>query len=254
MARGLRLGWRGFRWACKTLWIGLRALVRWASCGFLLFYSSSKRLFTLRTIPLIALVLGVWVAITLRTLPDLLGEAPLEPALKSIFPISILLAILFSMNIVPREDESRTIEVFFSLPVRRYRLVIWHLTTVSLWLLFLLLFQAGSLRFITPNLSIGALLLRAFPSLVCVSCLTVWISTLTRNGPAAGLIAALICFSHLYRIRSFGPVQLFQSPFLSVPGGSAAWGLPQVILLGLLCVLLTVQINQRLKKSELWFR
>jgi len=248
-----RLGWRGLKRATRTFWRGLRLFTRWFSCGFMLFRYSSKRLFTLRTTPLAVLVLAAWLYITIGNFPDRSGDAPLEAALTFVLPLSLLFAIFLSMNVLPRESESGTVEVFFSLPVRRYRLVIWHLATIAIWLFFLLLFQGLLLSLMNPGVKMGALLLRVLPSLICISCLTLWISTYTRNGPAAGLFAGLICFSHLFRFRSLGPIQLFQSPFLPSGTGSSPWGVSQVILVGLITLLLIMQINERLKKSELWF-
>lgn len=243
---------RGLRGAGRGAWAGIKMGFQWLSNGILLFAYSSRRLFTAGTAAATAAAVYAWLYLGWRVEGDALGIL-LVPALA--------LSVIFSMNVLPRESEGHTMEIFFSLPVKRYRLVIWHLLTIAVWLLGLLLIPAVFLAPIHEELALGSLLVKVYPSLVCMSCLTLWISTYTRSGPAAGFIAGSICFLHLFQIRSFGPVQLFESPFLSARtdgpmalAGRNTWGTTQVLMLVVLCILTIYLTNERLKKSELWFR
>lgn len=243
---------RGLRWAGRGAWAGIKSSSQWLGNGILLFSYSSRRLFTTGTAAATAAAIYAWLYLGWRAEGDALGI---------LFVPALALSVLFSMNVLPRESEGHTMEIFFSLPVKRYRLVIWHLLTIAVWLLGLLLIPAIFLAPVHEELALKGLMLKVYPSLVCVSCLTLWISTYTRSGPAAGFVAGLICFLHLFQIRSFGPVQLFESPFLSnrVEGpmamaGRNAWGTTQVLMLVVLCILMIYLTNERLKKSELWFR
>jgi hypothetical protein len=228
-------------------------VIDWIRNGLALIYYNTRRLFTPRATLVTAALLGGWTLYVLKT-PMGAGEEFFQASLQTIFPVDLLLAILFGMTLLPREKESGTVEVFFSLPVSRFRLIVWRLVALCLWLLGLLVFHGIILLGIEPQYRFSGLFLHLYVPLISVSFLTVWFSTLTRSAPTAGFLAAAVCFFHLFQFPSFGPVQLFQSPFLTGSNTPmpTRWDSGNVMLVGLICIFLLVQINERLKKSELW--
>jgi len=238
----IRMLGRILRWGFRILYRALRFLCQWLGNGFLLFASSSRRLFSASVLVIVAVALYVWL---------FFGWQVEANPMRVVLPPALVLTVLFSMNVLPREREDQTVEVFFSLPVRRFRLVIWHLVTIAVWLFLFLLVPAIFTAPVHSEVGLRALLVQVYPSLLCISCLTLWISTFTRNGPAAGFVAGLVCLLHLFYFPAFGPIRLFPSPFLAQ---AAKWGGGQAILVLVLAALFIVLTNERLKKSELWFR
>jgi hypothetical protein len=145
LLRLIPLVWRGLRWAGRGVWSAIKFGSQWLGNGMLLFSYSSRRLFTAGTAAATAAAVYAWLYLGWRAEGDALGI---------LFVPALALSVLFSMNVLPRESEGHTMEIFFSLPVKRYRLVIWHLLTIAVWLLGLLLIPAIFLaRFTKRSLS-----------------------------------------------------------------------------------------------------
>lgn len=235
--------WRlpaAMRWFGRGILAGFCLLIHGIVSRWMLFAYSTRRMFTLRTMPVVVLTLLVW---------SYLAMMPGQNINSLTLLYGLVFAVFFSMNILPRESESHTIEVFFSLPVRRYRLVWWHLLTVLIWAVIILLYQGLFL------LAIGVSIqpMELIPAVFFFSCLTIWLSTYTRNGAAAGFLSGMILLLHLFVFKKLGPIQIFRSPFHNYPP-EEAWGTGQVVLVMLLSLLILIQINYRLRKSELWLR
>lgn len=124
-----------------------------------------------------------------------------------------IIMVLLAMNLLPREREEDTLEILWSQPMRRGKLIVLQLITLTTWILLLCLFVVFFFsRFSAyPGFNL-ILLLFVVTNSFAVGAITAVVSTFCRHAIATGLVALLIMGIHLFWLRELGPIQIFYNP------------------------------------------
>lgn len=169
-----------------------------------------------------------------------------------------IVTILLAINLLPREKENETLEILWSQPMSRNRLIIIQLISLTAWILILsgiVLLVVG--RFSAYLEGRGMVLLCVLTTSFAVASITVLISTFCRHAIATGLVSMLVLGIHYYWLESLGPIALFYNP-IPFPGmepeRDAMFNLifNRVVLVFLVGFVLDY-LFRRLKQTAEWF-
>ncbi|RJP32880.1 MAG: hypothetical protein C4527_05345 [Candidatus Omnitrophota bacterium] len=124
-----------------------------------------------------------------------------------------IVMVLLAMNLLPRERERDTLEILWSQPMTRARLIVMQLITLSVWVFFLCLLVIVFFRRFTAYTE-GSLMILLFviTSSLAVGAITVLISTFCRHAIATGLVSLLVMGIHFFWLRKLGPIEIYYNP------------------------------------------
>jgi ABC-type transport system involved in multi-copper enzyme maturation permease subunit len=226
---------------------------------WILFWGISRRLFTLQAGPVVLILL----LLPLATL--WIGVPSHSTVWMQCLGLTLGVGFLLSMNLLPQEIEDGTLEVTFTLPSSRNRHIMRQMAVVWFWNL--LFYSAlATLYYGLAECPTMPLTMSILPATIFFTTLTVWISAVIRNGPLAGLLAALAAFIHFRYLPQIGFLKLFVNPFAEVTDTvgrtiaseevqSGVKGQNSAIIWSLLLTWLFVELLlRRMRKSELWMR
>lgn len=224
-----------------------------------LFVGISRRLFTLSAAPLLFVLLLLPLASLWVGLPT-----PSEAYAQCLW-LTLAASVLLSMNLFPQEMEDGTLEVTFTLPSPRDRLVLRQASTVWIWLA-VFLAVIDLLYFFLSGASPWRMALAVLPPALLFSSVTLWLSAVFRSGPLAGLVVGVAALLHYRYLPRIAFLALFVDPFAAVtdsagriieesqavgawtPGYAAAfWSL-------VLFYVFVELLLRRMRRSELWLR
>ncbi len=224
-----------------------------------LFVGISRRLFTLSAAPLLLVLMLLPLAGLWLSSPD-----PSHAYVQCLW-LTLAAAILLSMNLFPQEMEDGTLEVTFTLPSPRGRLVLRQASTVWLWMLAFFgvidVFYYGFSGASPWRMAWGVI-----PPALFFSALTLWLSAVFRNGPLAGLLAALAAFLHFHYLPQIAFLALFVDPFAAVKdsagrviaeaeaAGAGAAGMAAAFWSMVLFYVFVELLLRRMRRSELWLK
>ncbi|MEW6235158.1 MAG: ABC transporter permease subunit [Candidatus Omnitrophota bacterium] len=166
--------------------------------------------------------------------------------------------ILLAMNLLPKEREEETLEILWSQPMNRNRLIVIQLTTLTLWIsLLTLAVMLVFGRYSAYQEGRWLLLYCVLTTSFAVGAITVLISTFCRHAIATGLVAMLILGVHLFWLRSLGPIELYYNPIVyagqKAPQGAAFNLHFNRIMLIFLVGFILDYLFRRLKRTAEWF-
>lgn len=166
--------------------------------------------------------------------------------------------ILLAMNLLPKEREEETLEIIWSQPMSRNRLIVVQLLTLTIWVsLLTLIVMLVFGRYSAYQEGRWLLLYCVLTTSFAVGAVTVLISTFCRHAIATGLVAMLILGVHLFWLRSLGPIELYYNPIAYVgqpPQRGASFNLHfnRIMLIFLVGFVLDY-LFRRLKRTAEWF-
>ena len=224
----------------------------------ILFWATTRRMFSWQAAPLFLVLLALPLAAVWVETPDRAA------AWTQCLGLTLAGAILLSMNLFPQEMEDGTLETTFTLPTSRNRLVLRQLAAVWVWMLFCFACFAG-LYHALADAPVAPMAASILPPALFFSAFTVWLSALVKNGPLAGLLAALVAFVHYRYLPDVGFLHLFENPFTRVVDSAgrvidaAELASPAstkgAIFWSLVLTWLFVEfLLRRMRRSELWLK
>ncbi len=121
--------------------------------------------------------------------------------------------VLLSMNLLPRERERDTLEILWSQPMTRGKLIVMQLITLTIWIFMLCLFVVVFFRlFAAYYEGLWITMLLVITSSFAVGVITVLISTFCRHAIATGLVSLLVFGIHFFWLRELGPIVMYHNP------------------------------------------
>ncbi len=258
--------WRGVKATPSAAAYGAKATVWGVKAGFIwsvregiywlrLFVHTSKRYLRVETY--LALI-GALVFFGYIISNDM-ARSQLELLRHSYVYFTIVMVWLAS-SLLPREREERTLEILWSQPMGRGRMVTLQLITLTVWVSVLC---AAVVAFFSQYSSYQegkwTILLCVSTTAFAVGAVTVLISTFTRHVIATALVALLIFGVHYYWLRDLGPISFYPTP-IDPPGYvPPRWGKPQEPSLWLNRTVIAVLVGfildylyRRLKRTAEW--
>ncbi|MBD3265751.1 ABC transporter permease subunit [bacterium] len=243
----------GIGWLAKGCWLGMQWGLRETAYWLRLFLFTSRRFLR---IELLLAALGAVLFFGWVLTQDMVQNQ--RAMLEHCYIYFTAIMILFSMNLIPRERDEETLEILWSQPISRNKLIILQLTTLTAWALILCIgVIAGLNQFMAYNEDYLYLIpILIVTTAFAVGAITILVSTFCRQAIATGLVSLLILGAHYYWLRELGPIQLFYNP-IPMPGGEMQGGfmnyLPNRIFLLILTGFVLDYLFRRLRRTAEWF-
>jgi hypothetical protein len=196
-------------WIMRSLWGGLRWSWLEMRYWFRLFIYTS-RLFL--RVELLFAAIGALLFFSLIITQDMVRNQ--HTMLEHCYLFFTGIMVLFSMNLIPREREEETLEILWSQPINRNKMILLQLLTLTVWSLVLcLLVVLGFSQFMPYNEKhIYILPILVMTTVFTVGSITILVSTFCRQAIATGLVALLLLGVHYFWLRNLGPINLFFNP------------------------------------------
>ena len=209
----IKTGWIFFVDSCDWLWNSVKNGYLWFILEFRywlrLFIFTSKRLLR---IELLLAIFGAILFFGIIISKDMARSQ--QTMLEQMYLFFTAIMVLFSMNVIPKEKEEGTLEILWSQPISRNKLIILQLSTLTAWTFVLSLVFLFSINHFSAYQEKYFLVMTILITTTSFTtgAITILVSTFCRQAIATGLVSLLILGIHYFWLKDIGPINLFYNP------------------------------------------